>query len=347
MSFTTKDLARLAGVSQSTVSRSLNNSPLISEETRNRILKIAEEQGFEFNANARSLITNRSNTIGIIYPEDFMDFNANLYFGAFHGQVQQSLEQVNLDLIVAFANNRFSGLSNIKKLIIGKKVDGLLIARSTLPSDTKLFLKSSRIPYVFLHHYLHDPDFEDSDRVYTDHMRGGFLATEHLVNLGHRNIATVTMSEYDGNEYILRTEGYRSALRGFDIEPDESLIFQGGSHYFQSGYDAVMQNISTIKRITAVFAQNDMMALGVKEALNELSIRVPEDIALVGFDDIEFCTYFKPHLTTIHQPREQMTKLACERLLDRIESKRPMKGKDLKLQPTLVVRDSCGSSLSN
>ena len=343
MSITTKDLARIAGVSQSTVSRSLNHSSLISEKTRNRILKIAEEQGFEFNASARSLTTNRCNTIGIIYPEDFMDFNANLYFGTFHGQLQQSLEQVNLDLLVAFANNRFSGASNVKKLIIGKKVDGLLIARSTLPPDTKLFLKSSKIPYVFLHHYLDDPDFEDADRVYTDHLRGGYLGTEHLLKLGHKRIMTITLKEYEGREYELRTEGYRLAHNHFGIQVDESLVIKGGSHYFQSGYDAIMQNKKSLKDITAVFAQNDMMALGVKEALTELSIRIPGDIAIVGFDDIEFCTYFKPHLTTIHQPREQMTKLACQRLLDRIESKRPMQAKDLKLQPTLVVRDSCGS----
>jgi len=168
---------------------------------------------------------------------------------------------------------------------------------------------------------------------------------EHLLKLGHKRIATVTYSNYEGREYLQRTDGYRSAIRHFGLEVDESLIFPGNASYFLSGYQAVMNNIPKIKTITGFFAQNDMMALGVEEALKELSIRVPEDIALVGFDDIEFCTYFKPHLTTIHQPREQMTKLACQRLLDRINAKKPMKPKDLKLQPTLVIRDSCGSRI--
>ncbi len=343
MSITTKDLALLAGVSQSTVSRSLNDSPLISQSTKDRILKIAGEQGFEFNASARSLITNRSNTIGIIYPNDFMDYSSNLYFSTFHGQLQKSLEKENMDLIVAFANNRFSDASNIKKLIIGKKVDGLLIACTTLSSDTKLFLKSSRIPYVFLHHYPDDPDFEGVDKVYTDHLRGGYLATEHLLKRGHRKIATITTEEYEGQEYKLRTEGYRTAHHFYDREIDESLIIREGGCYFQSGYDGVMNHREIFRKATALFAQNDMVALGAREAFMELSIRIPQDIALVGFDDIELSTYFKPRLTTVHQPLEQMTQLACRHLLDRINSGKSGITKDVKLQPTLVIRESCGS----
>ncbi len=345
MSITTKDLALLAGVSQSTVSRSLNNSPLISEATRNRIWKIAEEQGFEFNANARSLITNRSNTVGIIYPEDFMDFNANLYFGAFHGQLQKSMEKAGLDLIVAFANNRFSNVSNIKKLIIGKKVDGLLIARPTLPREAKLFLKSTKLPYVFLHHFLDDPDFAEADKFYTDHLAGGYMATEHLLKLGHKKIATITVKNYEGKEYELRTEGYRTALNHFGIERNDKLIFQGGTSYFESGYHAVMNHKKGLKEISAIFAQNDMIALGAKEALNELGIGVPQDMALVGFDDIQFCTYFKPHLTSVHQPLAKMTELACQHLIEKIHSKSFLKPKDLKLQPSLIIRESCGSKI--
>ena len=345
MSLTTKDLARIAGVSQSTISRSLNDSPLISKETKERILRLAKEYGFVFNANARSLITNRTDTIGIIYPEDFMDFNANLYFGAFHAQVQKFLEKKSKNLIEAFSYNRFTGKSNIEELVTSRKVDGLLLACSILPPETKQFLSRTQIPYVFLHHFVEDEDFSNVDKVYNDNLTGGDIATEHLIKLCHKKIITVTADYAEGNEYKLRTEGYLSALHDYGIPRENAIVLKGAKRYFHSGYDAVMKNQKIIRRTTAIFAQNDMTALGVIEALRELTIRVPEDIALVGFDNVEISTYFKPYLTTVHQPREQLAVLACQQLLKKISSKEPVKSQVIKLLPTLVVRESCGAYL--
>lgn len=344
MALTTKDIALLAGVSQSTVSRSLNNSRLISQETRERVLKIAREQEFEFNANARGLSTNRTHTIGIIFPDEYLDFGVNLYFGSLHTHLRETLEKRDLDLIIAFSQNRFTGADNIKRLIIRRKVGGLIIVRSRMAPETLEFLHQSGIPLVFLHFHQESTKLEGIDQVYTDHVKGGFLGTEHLIKLRHKKILCISAGE--GSEYQQRRRGYRNALETHHIPYDESLILYG-DRSFQSGYDLVMQNRGLLDTVTAVFVHTDVMALGVLEALKERNIKVPEDIALVGYDDIELSTYFHPHLTTVHQPREKIAVLACERLFEMIGSKKVKRGKEIQIQPTLVVRESCGGKTAD
>ncbi|WP_094552063.1 LacI family DNA-binding transcriptional regulator [Petroclostridium xylanilyticum] len=341
MAITTNDIAKIAGVSQSTVSRCLNNSSLVSEKTKKRIKKIAEELGFEFNANARSLSTSKTGTIGVIYPENFADFSINFYFSSLHNQLRESLEREDLDLIVAFSKNRFTGKNNIKKLITRKKIDGLIIVHSQLDDETLSFLNNSKVPFVFLHHYLSLDDSEDADVIYTDHFKGGYLATEHLIKLGHQKIMCIS-AVGEGDEFKLRTQGYKAALSNYNLSFDEQLLFYGDIT-FQSSYRIVKENVEKLKKISAIFAQTDMMALGAMEALRELHIEVPQDIALVGYDDIELSTCFKPYLTTIHQPREEISLLACERLIELLNSNKPIKKRKIAIQPKLIIRESCGS----
>lgn len=335
------DIAKIAGVSRSTVSRSLNDSPLIAEETKERIKKIAEEQGFEINANARSLSTSRIGTVGVIYPENFSDFNVNLYFSSLHNQLRDSLEKEELDVIVAFADNRYTGKSNIKKLIMGKKIDGLIIVQSHLNEEIMNFLKSSGVPYVFLHHHIEDEaDLNKIDVVYTDHFKGGYLATEHLLNLGHKEVLCIS-AHGEGDEYKLRTDGYMAALKDKKLSVDKEHILYGDIS-LQSGYEVIMANKEKLLSATAIFVQNDMMALGVLEACRDLQINVPHELALVGYDDIELCTCFRPYLTTIHQPREEIARLVCQRLVELLHSKKQRKKRKIIVQPKLIVRDSCG-----
>jgi LacI family transcriptional regulator len=342
MALTTKDIALLAGVSQSTVSRSLNDSPLISPETRERIRKIAQEQGFEFNANARGLSTNKTHTIGIIYPDDYLEFGINLYFGSLHTQLRETLERRDMDLIIAFKENRYTGADVIKRLIVRRKVDGLIIVRSQIHPETLEFLRNSGIPFVFLHFHQETEKLEGINQVYADHFKGGYVGTEHLLSLGHTRILCVSASGDD--EYEQRRRGYHAALESAGISDDSHLVLYG-DRTFQSGYDLVMNHTALFESISAVCVHTDVMALGIMEGLRQKQIRVPEDIALVGYDDVELCTYFHPHLTTVHQPREELAVLACERLLQLIESKRTRRGKDIKIQPTLIIRESCGAKL--
>ena len=338
MPMTTKDIARIAGVSQATVSRSLNNSPLISEGTRRRILDIALEQGFEFNASARSLSTNSSGTIGVIYPDNYSAFN--LYLSSLHDQLRSVLEREEYDLIVTFEKNQQTGTSHIRKLILSRKIDGLIIVKPELDADTLAFLRKHQVPFVMLHHCCNTPGLSNTNRVYTDHFRGGYLAAEYLVKLGHKKILTVSARGID-NEYALRTEGYKAALSDCKIPFDPADILYGDAS-FQSGYQVVRDNQARLAGVGAIFAQSDLMALGIKEALGEMGLRVPQDVSLVGYDDIELCTMMKPWLTTIHQPKEESAKLACELLVELIGSQ-GTDSREIRVSPTLVIRQSCSS----
>ncbi|HOE84768.1 MAG TPA: LacI family DNA-binding transcriptional regulator [Sphaerochaeta sp.] len=342
MALTTKDIARLAGVSQSTVSRSLNNSPLISDETRGRVLRIAEELGFELNANARGLSTNRTNTIGVIYPDDYLDHDVSLYLGSLLTQLRKILEQWDLDLIVAFKENRKTGVDSIKRLVMRKKVDALIIVQSHTDERTLEFLKKTNIPCVLLHFYQSSKATEGIDQVYADHVAGGYLGCEHLIKLGHRRILCVSAEGEE--EYEQRRCGYRAALERYGIAYDPALMLNG-DRTFQSGYDLVMDHEALFDSVTAVFVHTDIMALGVMEALKARGRRIPEDIAVVGYDDVELSAYFQPHLTTVHQPREELAAVACQHLMELLSSKRTVRGEQIKIQPSLVVRQSCGAHL--
>ncbi|VBB09206.1 laci bacterial regulatory protein hth signature [Lucifera butyrica] len=349
MAVTIKDIAKIAGVSYSTVSRSLNNSDLVADETKEKIKSIAGELGFAFNANARSLSTKKTGTIGIIYPESYyIDvFDVNLFYNSLHNQIRRSLEREELDLIIAFPRNRVNGpSSNIERLVKSRKVDGLILvnpALDELDKDALKLMQSNKIPFVFLHHCPDDSRLSEEHNVFaTDHFKGGYIATEHLIRYGHKQIACITARE-SGEEYANRTAGYKAALDAYEI-PFNPDIFFNGDRSFQSGYHIIMNTKDKLKKFSAVFAQTDMMALGAIEALKELKVRVPEDIAVVGYDDIEIVNFFKPLLTTVHQPREKIAVLACETLINMMKGNK-QKRRNVLVDPILIRRESCGSRL--
>jgi LacI family transcriptional regulator len=347
VSITIKDIAKIAGVSHATVSRSLNNSPLAAEETKKRIRELADSLGFEFNANARSLITSRSGTICIIYPDKFGEFGASFYYNSLLNQLREALEAKGMDLIVSFPRNRTTGESNIRRLIISKKIDGVIIVHPRLNEvDEQIvsFMEVSKTPYIFLHHHPSSGEQNAVDIIYTDHFNGGYNAADYLIKLGHKRIMTIT-SIGGSFEFRQRTEGYRAALEHNGIRVEESLIFYGYRD-ISSGYNIIKDNLQLILRenITAIFCQTDLMAIGALEALKEFNIHVPEDISIVGYDDIDMLMSFKPNLTTVHQPKEEIAVLACERLADLING-RKRKGKiNIVLQTRLIVRESAQSA---
>ncbi|VBB07257.1 laci bacterial regulatory protein hth signature [Lucifera butyrica] len=345
MAVTIKDIAQIAGVSHSTVSRSLNGSNLVAECTKSRIIEIAHDLGFEFNANARSLSTRRTGTIGIIYPESFEDFDVNLYYSSLHNLIRKSLEREELDLIVAFPKNKFHRYSsNIKRLVKSNKVDGLIVVNPSLDEEdinALNLMKELGIPFVFLHHFP-TGSLQNENVVCTDHFRGGYLATEHLLKKGHRNIACISTAE-KWEEFVNRTSGYKKALADYQVPfKDEFLLY--GDRSFKSSYQAIMNCKDRLHRITALFAETDLMALGAMEGLKKLGIRIPQDIAVVGYDDIELATYFTPFLTTVHQPRERIAILTCEMLINLIKNNNCQK-EQLIIEPTVVVRESCGGNI--
>lgn len=333
---TTKDIARMAGVSQSTVSRALNNNPNISPETTAKIRRIAEEHGFQFNANARSLSTSRTGTLGIVCPEESDDFSISQYFNALSRCLRRVSVQKSFDLIFTHAQNPIARQDEIQRLVTARKVDGLILIDAALRQETLDFLLESRFPSIFLDRYTPLEGAEDIGRVCADNRRGGFLAAEHLIRRNRHRIVCLT-ARTQGFDCELRLSGYKQALSEAGLSPFR--IFWGDGS-FQSGFQAVTEHLDCFRQADAMFAHNDMMAFGAMSALTQAGLQVPDDIALVGYDDIELCSMFHPHLTTVHQPIQEMVELAYEQVSDLILQNKRRRKRDIILEPHLVVRES-------
>lgn len=342
---TLKDVAKTAGVSIATVSRSLNNSTLIPEKTRKRVRTIAEAMGFEFNAHARSLATRRVGTIGIILPPDYDQFVVNLYHGKLHSSLRSVLESNDIDLIVAFQHNHCTDRDNIRKLVSRKKVDGLIIMQPIIGRELVDYLYAREMPFVFTHYPPSDSCLPDVNIIYPDNEYGGYIAGGHLGALGKKHVLCVSADEKKElqREYRLRLAGFRRALGeiGVALGPEDLLP---GNMTMESGYDAVMGLRESVGRYDAVFATNDLMAIGCLLAVKELGLRVPHDIAVVGYDDTDLAACIRPSLTTIHQPREELSLVTCERLIELISAQHAgaarRDARRIVLAPKVIVRET-------
>ena len=335
MAITIKDIAKVAGVNYSTVSRALNNSPLVADKTKKYVNKIAKELGFEFNANARFMITSKTSTIGVIYPEDFDEFGTHIYYSSLQNYLRKSLEVMDLDLIISFPKNRRNDKNNIKRLIGSHKVDGLIIAQPTIESETLQYIRESNIPFVFFH----QPTLLSGvDEITVDHCKGGYLATKHLLEKGHKRILCLASSNH--LEIQQRIMGYENALNEYNIlDCNRKVVIL--TQEFQAGYYAVKQIFNNNKPYDAIFATTDLLAWGAMIALQENGYNVPKDVAIVGYDDVEMATYLRPALTTIHQPQEEIVLLTCERLSQKMKNDPAASiTQKILLEPTLIVRSS-------
>ena len=335
---TIKDIARIAGVSHSTVSRSLNDSPLISEQTKNRIKKIAAELNFAFNASAQSLSTRKTGTIGIIYPELFDTFGNSLYLGLLVQGLRHGLEKASLDSIGSFPRNHYTAESNIRKLISRKKIDGLLVIHPEIPVEDWEYIQASGIPFVVLHFKPRSFDYSWMNYLFTDHVYGGYMATRVLIDGGCRSILCMR-EDSDEIQFMERTKGYQQALEEAGIAFDPKMV-AGGDCSFDFGFQTVMDRKDQLGSFDGIFAEADLVALGAIEALRELGVKVPEDIRVVGYDDTELGRYFRPKLTTVHQPREEHARLACERLIDMLEEQDMSPTMQKVLKPLMIYRES-------
>lgn len=339
MPVSTKDIARIAQVSQSTVSRCLNDSPLIPELTRQKVKQIASDLGFQFNANAKSLKSNRTGTIGLIIPK-FQDDHANFHFRTWQDALMESLEAAGFDVLLSFFENQKTNQNNIVKFVTSRKVDALIILLPSLDVETIEFLEKSSVPVVFCKYLPDNCAGRTIEYIHVDQLQGGYLATNHLIQLGHRNILCLTAS-FEGSEFAQRTKGYEKALQEHQITYDPALTFTGDGT-FHSSYQVILDNQQILPRVTAIFAQNDLMALGAISALTDLNIRVPEAIAVVGFDDIELCTYYHPYLTTIKQPTQDIAAITSQRIVKLLSQTQPVAPRMTALAPELIIRESCG-----
>ena len=329
MSVTIKDIARICNVSYATVSRAINNDKEINKNTRDKIIKIAKSLGYSPNAIARGLVMKRTCLLGLVVP----DISSPYWSEVAKGVESYANEK---DYQVLLCDSDWSEAKEIlyRETLIEKRVDGIIIGPSS--SLTINIFANLKIPRVFVEI---NPQIKDCDYVITDNIKGAFNATKYLINLGHKDIAFIVEKE-DIITHRERLEGYRNALVKYNIEESKSLIIRSSSNDINGGLNATENFLKNNIKFTAIFASNDMIALGAMEALDNNLIKVPEDVSVMGFDDILFSSLPRISLTSISQPKYEIGRSAAMLLIDRIKSKN-IKTKKIKLKPQLIIRKTC------
>ncbi|MCR4401595.1 MAG: LacI family transcriptional regulator [Firmicutes bacterium] len=331
---TIRDVARVAGVSKSTVSRVLNADPNVAEETRCAVFAAIKEIGYTRNALARGLNTRRTGTIGLIMSDITNPFHAEVARG-----VEDLASDFDSNVILCNTDGRPKKEAAYIDLLVEKRVDGIIFTSVKAGESDMSNLRSKRIPFVFAGRTL--PDVE-ADSVVVDNVLGGFQAATHLVRLGHQRVAYLAGPSHVSASAD-RYEGYCQALRRAGVELDPQLVVEGDFKQ-EGGYRAMSTLLDRAPGVTAVFAANDYMAMGALEAIYERGFRVPEDIAVVGFDDIPFARLHLVQLTTVAQPKYDIGAIAARMLFERIEGKvgDEQQPRRVVLPPRLVVRRTCG-----
>ena len=332
MKATIREVADKAGVSVATVSRVFNNSPKVVEETRKRIVLAAEELRYSPNQAARSLSTRRSESIGMLLPDLYGEFFSELIRG-----VDEVVQDQKHHLVVSSSHNKRNEIEAALQTMRGR-VDGLIIMAPDIDADTLKENLPPRLPVVLLNCFVDDTAF---DSINVDNFGGAYHMVLHLLEHGHTRIAFIKGTERN-RDASLRLEGYRKALAEKNIPGDDSLLFPG-DFMESAGYEAAKKILSMKNRPTAIFASNDSMAIGAMIALRELDVAVPEEMAVVGFDDIPMARIIRPKLTTVHAAVDELGKLASETLFVAIREKE-QHAKHHRLIPTNIsIRESCGT----
>lgn len=333
---TIKDIARLANVTPTTVSMALNGRPRVGADTRRRILAIARELGYQPDFIARSLRRRRTYTVGLMIKNITDPFYPELASG-----IGRAAQERGYNLILCNVGDNPVDKTSTLQMLRGRGVDGI-VSTVTLDEDPYLAtVVGERLPFVTVVRRLQSaPLAEQIDSVTVDNFAGGYQAVEHLYRLGHDRIAVVAGS-LEASTAADRTRGARQALcdRGRRLPPEWLM----DCRYSRSrAAEAARRLMDRRSPPTAIFAQDDNMALGVREALLARGVRIPEDVALVGFDDIDVAGLAGIELTTVNQQIYEMGALAMKVLLDKVEGDGPPRVERIVLASRLVIRGSCG-----
>lgn len=334
---TLDDIAKLAGVSRATVSRVVNGYPHIKPEVRERVQTIIEKTDFQLNGIARSLASSRSGIIGLIIPSaPRMVFSDPFFPALIHG-ITQIINRNNLTLSLFLFHSHDEERRTIRSILNTGLVDGLIITADRKEESFVPQIAQHGLPFVLIGR----PSTNSvTSYVDTDNVAGGYVATQHLIKLGHRRIAMVgTNTNTAGDD---RMAGYLRALNEYGIVLDPALM-AFGDFSLQSGYEAMKAILPA--QPDAAFVVSDTMALGAIRAIREVGLRVPEDIALVGFDDLVPVQQVDPPLTTVRHPIEQLGIIAVE-MLNKILADEGERPAPTILPVSLIIRASCGAAQS-
>lgn len=329
---TIKEVAKRAGVSVATVSRVYNHSHRVREETQVRVRHTAQRLGYSPHGAARSLVTNRTHTIGVLLPDLYGEFFSELIRG-----IDQTAQVRGYHVLLSSARSPVESLEPALRSMRGR-VDGLILMTPDLDAAAAGRSLPAGFPVVLLNG---PPSDAACDNFGIANFDGARSMVRHLASLGHRRIAIICGAEqnFDAAE---RLRGYRTALAelGLDIDPGLELP---GDFSEAAGHDAARRMLERDLRPTAVFAANDGMAIGALSAFRDAGLRVPDDIAVAGFDDIPMARYVDPALTSVRVDISELGKNATDRLLDALGEPAPRTLQRQTLPTTLVVRRSCGA----
>ena len=329
------EIAKLAGVSPTTVSKVINNYPDVSDKTRKKIKDILEEQNFLPNSQAQGLTTKKTWTLGIVYFEDLGVGLSHSFFSNVIEAFKKQSDKYGYSLLFGSKNDRLKN-DTFLEYFRYKCVDGIAII-CTDPNDKEtISLVNSDFPIVII-----DMINEHTSTVTSDNVTGCKAAIKYLYDLGHRKIAHIYgTSKIDNWPSTVRKKAYIESMKEFNLEIPDGYLADGVNFDFSGGYDAMKKLLKLDDRQTAVLSSSDKIALGAIEAIKEAGLRVPEDISVIGFDDIELAKYVTPKLTTVRQNCDEIGRAAVDILVEQINKKEKLKIN--KVVPVeLIVRESC------
>lgn len=310
MAISIKDIAREAGVSHSTVSRALRNSPLIPEKTAARIQRIARERGYSASAVARSLVTRKTQTIGVVVTSIADPFNGEVVEG-----IEEIANQNGYSVILATSQAEPEREITVVRNFRERRVDGIVVASSRVGSMYAQMLGEMEIPIVLLNNQSRG-DFAHA--VTIDNVDGAFQATNHLIGLGHTRIGYIG-DQFGFQSDAERLKGYRKALEKAGLPWNRALIGMGDGK--SAGARQAAAQLLDAEQPTALFCYNDMSALGALEASEATNLSVPEDLSIVGFDDLFFAKHLQPPLTTVRQPKKELGRRSMAQLIELLSGK--------------------------
>src|SRR5512139_149119 len=336
---TIKDIARIAKVSTTAVSMALRDHGRISEETRKRILHIAGEVHYLPNYVARSLVMKRSHTMGLMITTIMNPFYPELAKG-----IEDKAMELGYNIILCSTNYDLTLEKHYIDMLRSKGVDGIIFSSVEMKDPNIKPLIEDNFPFILVNRIIHNRFLNKKvDFICLDDLSGGYIAMEHLYKLGHRRIGIIA-GDLHTSTAVERIKGAKKLLKDKGLEFDPNLLLVCNFSR-ELAYHATQKFLSMKAPPSAIFAGNDFMALGAREAVLDSNLRVPEDMALIGFDDIAFSSLRGIEITTVQLKKYDMGALAVEILAGRIEKGSHQKVNQILLEPEIIIRSSCGYRL--
>ena len=329
---TIKQVSEKAGVSSATVSRVINDTGTVKQKTRELVMQAMAELGYRHNVVAASLASNKTHTIGYVVPELHGSF-----FGAMMGGTEQALRQAKKHMLIATGHSDAQIEKEQIDALLSRRCDALILHVEAVSDEYLVSLVHQGVDLVVVNRFIEEIG---DNCISLDNVKGGYLATRHLLDIGHTQIAYIAGSLFkaDGKK---RLTGHQQALADMGVEYTDNLTYEG-NFQAKSGTEGIRALVTRGAKFTAVACANDEMASGAMIALRELGRRMPEDVSVIGFDNVDFASYLSPGLTTIDYPVQKIGSMAAHWVLERVYGHSHHEYQHI-LSPRLILRGSTSS----